>query len=402
MTVTTKPSALDVQAENIPQELRDLCQWVNWRWEYRPDKSKTKPWTKPPYQVNGELAKSTDATTWNSFDVVFNAYRQGGFDGLGFVLSDGDDYTGFDLDHCRDPDTGTINESALGIMTVLGSYSEISPSSTGIRIIVKGNLPPGGRKTDSFECYDTARYLTLTGWHIAGTPTTIENRQSEIETIHQKVFPPKSSPTKTLPSPTLNDLDTATLIDKAKAAKNGDKFERLWNGYWTDIYGSQSEADIALVNSLVFWTGGDGPKVDQLFRQSGLFREKWDERHYSDGRTYGQATIDLALSTVVEHYAPGNGHQPDRTLSDAVSGAQELALPKSFAQLLQMEIKEQPMLVPDLISEGSLNLIAGRPDQGKSLAVQDLLTAHASGGLWLGQFQAGHGISGFFDFEMPE
>ncbi|MCZ6675492.1 MAG: AAA family ATPase [Verrucomicrobia bacterium] len=104
---------------------------------------------------------------------------------------------------------------------------------------------------------------------------------------------------------------------------------------------------------------------------------------------------------------PRNGHQPSEPAGAWLIGPtsekpEELPRPKSFAQLLQMEIKEQPMVVSGLISQGSLNLVAGRPDQGKSLAVQDLLTAHACGGLWLGQFPAGQGVSGFFDFEMPE
>ena len=400
-----RPTALEVQAANIPRDLTAIDQWVGFRYEYRPDKSEAKPWTKPPYQVDGKLASHSDPGTWNSFEAVLDVYQAGGFDGVGFVLTDGDDYTGFDLDNCRDPNTVVIDEWALDTIKALNSYTEFSPSGTGIRIIVKGHLPPGGRKKSQFECYDTSRYLTFTGWHIAGTPTTIESRQTEIETIHAKVFPAKIvTPAQHAPTP--NDLDTAVLIDKAKAAKNGDKFARLWNGDWTG-YGSQSEAELALTNGLAFWTGGDGPRVVQLFPQSGLFRNKWDEVHYSDGRTYGQATIELSLSTVTEYYAPRNGHQPDEVVtSPPSSGAvaeelQDTPSPRSFAQLLQMEIKEQPMVVPGLISQGSLNLIAGRPDQGKSLVVQDLLTAHACGGLWLGQFEAGHGVSGFFDFEMP-
>ena len=75
--------------------------------------------------------------------------------------------------------------------------------------------------------------------------------------------------------------------------------------------------------------------------------------------------------------------------------------PLAFADLAAMEIVEHPTIVPGLIPQGSITLVPGRPDHGKSLLIHDLLVAHASGGLWLGQFNAGHGVSGLVDFEMP-
>ena len=69
-----RPAALTVQAANIPQELRDLCQWVLWRWEYQPDRNKSKPWTKPPYQINGRLASSTDLATWTLISAMMQTY----------------------------------------------------------------------------------------------------------------------------------------------------------------------------------------------------------------------------------------------------------------------------------------------------------------------------------------
>jgi len=43
---------------------------------------------------------------------------------------------------------------------------------------------------------------------------------------------------------------------------------------------------------------------EQLFRQSGLLREKWDEVHYADGSTYGEKTIERAIATTSEFYDP--------------------------------------------------------------------------------------------------
>jgi primase-polymerase (primpol)-like protein len=96
-------------------------------------------------------------------------------------------------------------------------------------------------------------------------------------------------------------LSDAELIEKAMSAKNGAKFERLWNGS-TAGYESQSEADMALCCLLAFWTGNDESRMDRLFRESGLYREKWDEVHYADGSTYGEQTVANAVEVSGETY----------------------------------------------------------------------------------------------------
>jgi Uncharacterized conserved protein len=65
-------------------------------------------------------------------------------------------------------------------------------------------------------------------------------------------------------------------------------------GGWEKLYGSQSEADLALANYLAFWTGRDFGKMDAIFRQSVLYRDKWDEKHGKT--TYGVATLNKAIN----------------------------------------------------------------------------------------------------------
>ena len=74
-----------------------------------------------------------------------------------------------------------------------------------------------------------------------------------------------------------NDPSTWTTFEKARAARNGAKFSRLWEG---DIsgYPTASEADVALLAMLLFWTDGDEDRARLLFEQSGLCREKWTGR----------------------------------------------------------------------------------------------------------------------------
>ena len=52
-------------------------------------------------------AKCNDPTTWAPFDVALNAFKAGRVDGIGFCLL-GTDLGAFDLDDCRDPQTGEL------------------------------------------------------------------------------------------------------------------------------------------------------------------------------------------------------------------------------------------------------------------------------------------------------
>ena len=92
------------------------------------------------------------------------------------------------------------------------------------------------------------------------------------------------------------EIEDETLLARARRAGNGKGFQRLWEGNWSGRYLSQSEADLALCGMLAFWTGPQSDRIDRLFRQSSLYRAKWDTPHHCDGRTYGQATVETALS----------------------------------------------------------------------------------------------------------
>ncbi|MFI5329904.1 MAG: hypothetical protein ACHQ2F_02535 [Desulfobaccales bacterium] len=145
---------------SIPQELKELRQWVVWK--YGVD-DKGRP-TKHPYQPHKpqKKAKSNDPKTWNTFELTVKEAAKG-FDGVGFVFSKTDPYTGVDLDKCRNAETGEIEPWALEIIARLNSYTEVSPSGRGVHILVKGKLPPGPRRKAQVEMYSEGRYFTMTG-----------------------------------------------------------------------------------------------------------------------------------------------------------------------------------------------------------------------------------------------
>jgi hypothetical protein len=294
--------------DRIPSELRELSNWVCWKREQRTNKRGEVHTSKVPYNsASGKHAQSNNPGTWSSFESAKAAYERGGFDGIGFCLSrtinSDSQFVGVDLDNCR-PDGKTDEPWAEEIIRELNSYTEVSPSGCGIRIIVRGELPPGGRQKE-FEgrehygvgLYDAqnGRFLTLTGAAINGN--VIEERTAELQRIHERLFPPK--PTAQTQAKSDTDIGDNALIELAKKAKDGGRFARLWAGEWQGDYQSQSEGDLALCLKLVFWFGHDAARIDAMFRKSGLYRDKWNDRP-----DYRETTIQKALDRQTETYHP--------------------------------------------------------------------------------------------------
>lgn len=285
-----------ITVDGIPAELRQRRQWVCWRYEQRGGES-----TKVPYRADGAgKAKSDDPATWATFEEARDASEARKHNGVGYMFSQDDPYTGVDLDHCRHPVTGAVTPEAIDIMAALDSYTEISPSGTGLHIIVRGKLPPGRRRAGAVEMYDGGRYFCVTGNHLEGAAATIEERSEELTGLHGRLFPPEE-----MPEPVRSagiPADDGELLARARAAKNGSAFARLFDGDWS-TYPSQSEADLALCSHLAFYAGGDRSQIDRLFRSSGLMRAKWVERHGE--KTYGEMTVERALGGPTAAYTAG-------------------------------------------------------------------------------------------------
>ncbi|MFD1571270.1 hypothetical protein [Halorubrum laminariae] len=323
-------SSID-ESEVIPETLREREQWVCWREEDRDGK----PTKIPVAPGAGGFASATESETWASFEKALEYTETEHADGVGFVFTDDDPIVGIDLDDCRDPETGDVDDAALDIIARLDSYTEVSPSGTGYHVLITGELPDGRNRRGSVELYDTARFFTVTGDHVEWTPTRVARRQDALTAIHReyvqdterdtasesKQYEGADDESQTTGAADVDvDLDDEELLEKARNASNGEKFERLWNGN-TAGYDSQSEADMALCCLLAFWTGGDRTQMEQLFRQSGLHREKWDEVHYADGSTYGEKTIERAIATTSEFYDPDTADDTSATSSPDVGAA---------------------------------------------------------------------------------
>ncbi|WP_435320280.1 phage NrS-1 polymerase family protein [Haloarchaeobius sp. TZWSO28] len=295
---------MTVDTEVIPEALREYDQWVHWREVLRNGK-RTKLPVVPRMK---KYASVSDPDTWTDFENACRALRSNL--GLGFVFTEDDPFLGVDLDNCRAD--GALDIRAQDIVERLDSYTEVSPSGTGVHVILEGSIPGSRSRKGSVECYDSGRFFTMTGDRLATGSPAVEPRQVAFDAMYRTyVSPPKERKpeqsaqhaTGSTSMGTSTTLDDSELLEKAQSAENGQKFTRLWGGNTTG-YESHSEADMALCCLLAFWTANDESRIDRLFRQSGLHRPKWDDVHYADGTTYGKRTIERAVRVTGDVYTP--------------------------------------------------------------------------------------------------
>lgn len=306
-----RPEPLEVLPDHVPVELKALDQWVAWRWTWSDKRGK---WDKPPLNVRtGRLASSTKSDSWVSFDAALTAHQEptNEYSGIGFVFTADDPFVGIDLDHCRDSQTGEIlpwtaeqrsnrrwhaPPEPQHIIEALDSYAEVSPSGTGVKMIVTGQIPKSGKAGD-FEMYDCGRYFTITGHKLPSVSDTA--RPAELHDLYEAFM--RGDAANGRSNRLAQSADDQSILSRCFAAANGGKIQRLFDGD-TSGHPSASEADLALCSMLAFWTGPDTQRIDSIFRQSGLMREKWDEKHSGNGATYGAMTIETALSSASNFY----------------------------------------------------------------------------------------------------
>jgi hypothetical protein len=172
---SNRPQTFNGDLAHLPDALAPLTdqpRWVVWLWEWRATKAAGK-WTKPPRQAGdpSRNAKSNDPSTWSSYEDAVAAVTVGDVDGIGFMLL-GSGIGAGDLDHCRNLETGAVDQWAEALSVEAdGAYREVTVSGGGLRVIGKVSGPEAHRKFTfdrntgaGVEVYrNTARYITVSG-----------------------------------------------------------------------------------------------------------------------------------------------------------------------------------------------------------------------------------------------
>ena len=262
---------------NIPSDLKAYPNFVVWRFDQRANGTTTKI----PFQPNTGIAASViDPTHWSSFeDAIAVAHN---YDGIGFVFSANDPFTGIDLDDTHGDEVAFEHQKA--IFEQFDSYSEISPSGNGLHIIVRGSIP-SGRRDGFIEMYSSGRYFTMTGNVYNAKP--IADRQDELNALWAQLSEGKRAMLPFLPSAVHSDEPDQSIISRAFNAENGTKFHALWSGDGSVLNGddkSGSAIDQALVNIIQFYTK-NATQIERIWLSSpqGQRDKTQARKDYRDG-----------------------------------------------------------------------------------------------------------------------
>lgn len=267
--------------EVLPAELVALSQWVC--------RGKRGNNPKTPFNPRtGYAAKAGQPDTWATFEDATAAVAAGSYTGLGFEFN-ANGIVGVDFDHCITE--GTLNPNVAEWVNRFDSYTEISPSGSGLHILCKGHLPGKARKTSFAEMYDKGRYFTVTGKPY-GTPRPLRNSQAAIDALYQEICPsdtaPIIRPSTATPrgTPAKDYLKTGLQRDK--------KFLSLWNGERPN--GNESSDDQGLMNKLAYWCNCNPDQMAAAFNSSPHMVSK-DPQHMKKAvrEDYINRTIEAAV-----------------------------------------------------------------------------------------------------------
>lgn len=364
---------------NIPAEMRQYRQWIVWKFE---DTDAKKP-TKVPYSPYTHKRVSVqDSKNWGTFEecVALLSNNMTGYAGLGFVLTPNDPYTFIDLDDADgDP---TVADRQQLIYNEFNSYSEYSPSGIGCHIIVKGWIP-SGRRRSKIEIYSNERFMTMTGNVIRDNP--IYDYNDLINALYNQMGS-GSTNAAAMYGDSPQVMEDQAVIDMATGAVNGDKFHDLYTGDWQKHYESQSEADMALVNIIAFYTQ-NREQIVRMFRDSELGKrdkaKRSDYVKYMLGKCFDKMLPPLDMdglrNRMDEFLAKSRAqlsqsqltHVDDETVPDEkLASAEEVSNlignrsvysvpPGLMGEIAQYIYNSAPRPVPEIALAGALGLMAG-------------------------------------------
>jgi hypothetical protein len=364
------------QYENLPQKLRESGKFNCWQYEENPNGGKPK---KVPYNVlTGGRGDSTNPATFTGFRTALAAVD--GYDGLGIGVFG--ELAVIDIDDCAENGVPT-SDMAMDIIEIMDAYTEISPSGTGVRIIVKAEgfvfdkvLYYINNRNIGLEIYIagfTSKFLTVTGnvIHASG----IEERGVQLQAVLDK-YMLRPTPLDVSDAEACSYLTDAEVIRKAMNGRNGAAFAKLWSG---DISGhdSASEADMALAGQLAFYCGREYEQMERLFSQSALGeRGKWTERE-----DYRRRTLCTAIANSKTTYTPD--YCKSAAADDFAESGSE-SNPRHPASLIkpavEVQSREVPWEIEGFLIEGAVTGLQGLPDSGKSFLTCTLAVAKANGG----------------------
>jgi putative DNA primase/helicase len=293
---TCKKAAINDAITAIPEALRECPQWVCWQLKRRPDGKLAKV----PCQPDGTCASVTDPRTWSDFRTCI---QNTGW-GVGFVLTPEAGFVAIDLDHVRSRATGKIEAWAEEIVQTFDTYTEVSPSGTGLHLWLRGTLPPGGRRRAGIEVYSERRYMTVTGEHLPTTPCILIDRQDVLTSWHREVFGAVPGGEQ---STALSGVETPPAREDAELVEMLGKPSHKWWVGFDELYrqgdlmrwGEDFSRGLFCLALMLARETRDAMQIERIVKASKVYRvaeaarKKWDAKRGQ--ATWGSQLIESAL-----------------------------------------------------------------------------------------------------------
>jgi hypothetical protein len=345
---------VELKPENIAPELKQTTRWVRGaRCDVLNNKGELRKDCKPPFDAKtGRYAKPNDFSTWCDFNTVIAAHEKDDpplFKEANIVTMYPERYIGVvagkpfvfgDCDDCRNPETGEINAQGQAMIQLWNTYTEPSPSGTGLRFIGHGEAPDSkGRNTTlngcKIEFYSAGHWLTITGNPLPGHEEIRRIEPGEVKKIYDGHTKQKKKESTIVP-PTNQKLEALLAGDIAAAG-----------------YTDRSEADFNLC-WLLAKKGLSREMVESIWLKSGL---------RDDGKTdradYRRITLDAAFQGVAE----GSDTEMELAVSDADKS----------------EVKKTTWLWKGWLSRGDVHGSFGDSKEGKSPVWTDIAAVLTTG-----------------------
>ena len=359
--------------KTIPEQLRNLPQWVCWGAPGKPRKMPYNPRT-------GYPAKAGQPDTWADFATAMQAVSSGRYEGVGFEFHNG--IVGVDFDHCIQD--GKLDPWVATWVEILNSYTEVSPSGTGLHVICIGKLPGPSVKRPEAEMYDSARYFTMTG--NAYTPVRpVRAAQDALELLYEELHAKqnktaqKASEGLSAQSGISDCMQTGLARDPVLAA--------LYRGDRPN--GNESADDMALLNKLAYWCNRDPDAMQAAFFASGHYQSKDDaHKKKAQRRDYLPRSIEKAVQNCARTAAEDRAaytQQRSTPASGDVFGRKEYTSAPAQSTGMQLskasEIPYEPprWTIAPYFQRGKGTLIQGDNGSGKTAFICGIV-AHVTTG----------------------
>lgn len=379
--------------------------FVGWRWVQRPGKAKP---DKVPFQPNGTSAKSNDPATWATLAEVEAARHSQRFDGVGIQLLNLPGCAALDLDNVRDPETGDVLPWARQLVEACGSYAEITPSGTGLRIIgaVTHNHTPmhtkrphlEGGEVEFFVQPDTGRFITLTGNKLDAAPDRLAMIEGQIASVYAVVAPQPTPQLKLAPAETPAEVPDVSLVSDEQAiafVRASEANRRNWDG---DGVSDQSKAFGAVVGALAR-AGCSREQGKRLALASPLVvngpphsrGSRADKSAWDFDRMWPAAARRGAQERQEQAARTEHGRQSAEALLAGWNGAQGAVQVPSVdtgwfiaADFAREAVPPRDELVAGVIPMGNVSSLTGDGGTGKSTVMRQLANSVATGTAWFG------------------